>query len=184
MKSIFKESTTTSGEARTVCKATTVSSFLDIAALSRAVTGVSPETKLDTEPIPSESSDSLTDDSADEEVPANYLLEFPLDSKDDDEETEKKIRCSSSCSESTAFPTQECSRERRRFSFWSGAAKMLEPALAACRTRNLLNRQRGTTLIPGYVIGRNHCRHTSLYYSVKESCVNGLWADSPCAPDL
>ncbi|GFY32276.1 hypothetical protein TNCV_3557841 [Trichonephila clavipes] len=30
--------------------------------------------------LPSESSDALTDDSADKEVPANYLLEFLLDS--------------------------------------------------------------------------------------------------------
>ncbi|GFV86909.1 hypothetical protein TNCV_2198611 [Trichonephila clavipes] len=37
---------------------------------------------------PSESDDSLIDDSSDEEVPANNFLEFSLDSEEDDEEIE------------------------------------------------------------------------------------------------
>ncbi|GFV33485.1 hypothetical protein TNCV_318111 [Trichonephila clavipes] len=44
----------------------------------------------------SEISDALTDDFSDEEVLANNLLEFLLDSLDDDQETEQDSRCSCS----------------------------------------------------------------------------------------
>ncbi|GFV39750.1 DDE_3 domain-containing protein [Trichonephila clavipes] len=44
--------------------------------------------------LPFESSDALTDDSSDEEVPANNLHEFSLDSSEDDQETEQDPECS------------------------------------------------------------------------------------------
>ncbi|GFV08463.1 hypothetical protein TNCV_2936791 [Trichonephila clavipes] len=56
--------------------------------------------------MPYESSDALTDDSSDEEVPANDLLEFSLDSLNDYQMTEQDSRCSSLCSENTEFPTR------------------------------------------------------------------------------
>ncbi|GFW72368.1 hypothetical protein TNCV_704051 [Trichonephila clavipes] len=47
---------------------------------------------LDLLNVPSEISDVLTDDFSDEEVPANNLLKFSLDSKEDDEETKHKTQ--------------------------------------------------------------------------------------------
>ncbi|GFS78698.1 hypothetical protein TNCV_3148731 [Trichonephila clavipes] len=47
-----------------------------------------PDHKVHQTNLPSESSDALTDDSSDEEAPANYLREILLDSEDDDQETE------------------------------------------------------------------------------------------------
>ncbi|GFX61528.1 hypothetical protein TNCV_2745031 [Trichonephila clavipes] len=47
--------------------------------------------------LPSECNDALTDDSSDEEVPANNLLEFSSDSEEDDQETEQDPGCSRSC---------------------------------------------------------------------------------------
>ncbi|GFW55559.1 hypothetical protein TNCV_119431 [Trichonephila clavipes] len=42
--------------------------------------------------LPSESSDALIGDSSDEEVPANYVLDCSLDSKDDYQENEQDSR--------------------------------------------------------------------------------------------
>ncbi|GFW15304.1 hypothetical protein TNCV_3740081 [Trichonephila clavipes] len=63
------------------------------------------------ESLPSESNDSPTDEYSDEEVPANNLLEFSLDSEEDDEEIEQRPVCSSLYSENTytAFLTSGCS---------------------------------------------------------------------------
>ncbi|GFS58965.1 hypothetical protein TNCV_68901 [Trichonephila clavipes] len=55
------------------------------------------------------SNDALTDDSLDEEVPANNMLEFSLDSEDDDKETAQVSKCSSFRSENTVFLTPGCS---------------------------------------------------------------------------
>ncbi|GFW34070.1 hypothetical protein TNCV_287541 [Trichonephila clavipes] len=55
------------------------------------------------ESLPSESSDSPTDDSSDEEVSADNLLEFSSDSEEDDEEVEQDPGCSSLYSENTAL---------------------------------------------------------------------------------
>ncbi|GFY01473.1 retrovirus-related Pol polyprotein from transposon 17.6 [Trichonephila clavipes] len=55
--------------------------------------------------LPSESSDLPTDDSSDEQVPANNLLEYLSDSEEDDEGIEQDLGCSSLYSENTAFPT-------------------------------------------------------------------------------
>ncbi|GFU24564.1 hypothetical protein TNCV_2265101 [Trichonephila clavipes] len=53
-----------------------------------------------------ESSDALTDDSSDEGVPVNNLLEFSSDSEKGDQETEQDLGCSSSYSENTVFLPQ------------------------------------------------------------------------------
>ncbi|GFX97077.1 hypothetical protein TNCV_1998091 [Trichonephila clavipes] len=45
-----------------------------------------------TEPTISEINDVLTEDFSNDEVPATYLLEFLLDSLDDDRETELKVQ--------------------------------------------------------------------------------------------
>ncbi|GFV74237.1 hypothetical protein TNCV_2312351 [Trichonephila clavipes] len=62
--------------------------------------------------LPSKSSDSQTGDSSDEEIPANYLLEFTSDSEEDDEEIEQDPGCSSFYSENTAFPTSGCNKSK------------------------------------------------------------------------
>ncbi|GFW78068.1 hypothetical protein TNCV_135381 [Trichonephila clavipes] len=56
--------------------------------------------------LQSESSDALTDDSSDEEIPANNLLKLSLDYEEDDQETKQDPGCSSSRLENTLFPTR------------------------------------------------------------------------------
>ncbi|GFW86446.1 uncharacterized protein TNCV_4332301 [Trichonephila clavipes] len=60
------------------------------------------------ESLPFESSDSPTD----EEVPANNLLEFSLDSEEHDEEIEQDPGCISFYSEITAFPNSGCNKSK------------------------------------------------------------------------
>ncbi|GFV01080.1 hypothetical protein TNCV_1010011 [Trichonephila clavipes] len=57
--------------------------------------------------LPSKSSDALTDDSSDEQVPTNNLLEFLSYSEEDDQKTEQDSGCNNSCSENTVFPTSQ-----------------------------------------------------------------------------
>ncbi|GFU87195.1 hypothetical protein TNCV_1059071 [Trichonephila clavipes] len=64
------------------------------------------------ESLPSESSDSPTDDYSDEEVLANNMLEFSSDSEEDDGKIERDPGCSSLYSENTAFPTLGCSKSK------------------------------------------------------------------------
>ncbi|GFW16091.1 hypothetical protein TNCV_4680831, partial [Trichonephila clavipes] len=47
--------------------------------------------------LPYESSDAPTDDSSDEKVPVNSVLEFSSDSEEDDQEMEQDPGCSNSC---------------------------------------------------------------------------------------
>ncbi|GFV02472.1 hypothetical protein TNCV_1024001 [Trichonephila clavipes] len=59
--------------------------------------------------LPSASSDALRDDSTDEEVPANNLLEFSSDSEEDAQEIEQDSGCGNSCLENTVSPAPGCS---------------------------------------------------------------------------
>ncbi|GFT47650.1 hypothetical protein NPIL_127481, partial [Nephila pilipes] len=60
--------------------------------------------------FPSESSDALSDDSSDEEVPGNILLKFSSDSEEDGQETEQDQ--GDSCLENTVFPTPGCIKSK------------------------------------------------------------------------
>ncbi|GFT51337.1 hypothetical protein TNCV_4954731 [Trichonephila clavipes] len=60
------------------------------------------------ESLPSESCDAPTDDSSDEEVTANNLLELSSDSEVDDEKIEKKRPKHPLYSENAAVPTSGC----------------------------------------------------------------------------
>ncbi|GFY09746.1 hypothetical protein TNCV_3697081 [Trichonephila clavipes] len=60
----------------------------------------------------SESNGASTDDSSDEKVPANNLLERSPDSEEDDEEIEQDPGCRSLYLENTAFPTSGCCKSK------------------------------------------------------------------------